>query len=94
MKEEDLTKLRSNILEDIVPLVVSDSEDPSERFSLLLRLIQSGGADEDIYQNAYVCAKSIHDSRDRLRALMALLDEVDFDLHRQEDDERHSELRS
>ncbi len=79
MNKEELVKLREQILSDIVPLVVDNADSGPDRFSLLLRLIQAGGAPESVYKRAYESAKQIDNTDDRLSALLSLVDEIDFD---------------
>lgn len=79
MTNDQLQQLRARILSDVVPLVVSSS-DEIEKFDITLRLIQSGSASQELYQQAYESAKSIPDDQEKLGALMALLDEVELDL--------------
>lgn len=86
MSEGKLITLREQILSDITPLVLETAEPGAERFSLLLRLIQAGTADSEVYNKAYENAKAIADSGERLDALMALLDEIDFDVQKEENE--------
>ena len=79
MNKQDLASLRDSILKDIVPLVLESSDSGPDRFALLLRIIQAGNATGDLYRQAYESAKKIENTGDRLEALLALLDEVDFD---------------
>ncbi len=79
MNKEELLSLRSQILSDVVPLVLQSTGQGFERFSMLLRIIQAGGASGDVYRSAYESAKSIEDNDERLSALLSLLDEVDLD---------------
>lgn len=79
MKKEELVALREQILSDIVPLVLDSADDGADRFALLLRIIQAGNANGDVYKRAYASAKAIEDSNDRLSALLSLIDEIDFD---------------
>lgn len=85
MNKQDLTSLRESILKDIVPLVLESSDSGADRFSLLLRIIQAGNATGDLYRQAYESAKKIESTEERLEALLALLDEVDFDANLSED---------
>lgn len=87
MNAQELKSLREAILSDIVPLVLESSGDGSDRFSLLLRIIQAGNASADIYKQAYESAKKIEGVEDRLEALLSLLDEVDFDAGQSEIDQ-------
>ena len=79
MNKQDLVSLRDSILKEIVPLVLESSDSGADRFALLLRIIQAGNATGDLYRQAYESAKMIENTEDRLEALLALLDEVDFD---------------
>lgn len=80
---EELLTLREQILADIVPLVLEGGASGQEQFGLLLRIIQSGNANVDIYNKAYESAKSIDDRGERLNALMDLLSEVEFSTQEQ-----------
>ena len=86
MNKDQLVSLREKILEDIVPLVLDGAQNGADRFALLLRVIQAGSASGELYTRAYESAKAIDDSKDRLEALLALLDEVDFDANREIED--------
>jgi hypothetical protein len=84
MNKQELLSLRGRILGDITPLVLESAEAGADRFALLLRLIQAGNATGDIYKKAYESAKMIEDKDDQLDALLSLVDEIDFDVNRQE----------
>jgi len=77
---EQLEALRRKILGDVVPLIIDGADTGSDKFSLILRLIQSGNADQAMYQKAYDSAAAIEDSGDRLEAMMSLLDEIEIEL--------------
>lgn len=79
MNKEQLESLRGQILNDIKPLAMSGG-DPIDRFGILLRIIQAGGATNDVYMQAYEAARQIQDKDEQLNSLLALLDEVDFDV--------------
>lgn len=83
MKIDELRSLREQILADVTPLVAENTAGGPDGFALLLRLIQSGNAADEIYRKAYDSAKSIEDKGERLDALMSLLDEVDVDIDQQ-----------
>ena len=91
---EQLEELRQKILESVVPLIIDSADTGSDKFSLILRLIQSGNADQTMFDRAYKSASTIEDSGERLNALMALLDEVEIDLTRSEEEEDDSELET
>lgn len=80
MNHEELMALRQKILDSVRPLVIDSVESTPDRFTLLLRLIQSGSTEGELYKKAYECAAAIEDKDEKLAALMALLDEIDFDL--------------
>lgn len=79
MNQEQLESLKNQILSDVTPLVLADTDNTS-RFDLLLRIIKSGGGTGDIYNRAYESAKQIQDRDEQLDSLLALLDEVEFDM--------------
>ncbi len=79
MNKEQLESLRGQILNDIKPLAMN-SNDAVDRFGILLRIIQAGGATNDVYMQAYEAARQIEDKDEQLNSLLALLDEVDFDV--------------
>ena len=77
MNQEQLDDLRARILGDIMPLAVSTS-DGLDKFEVILRIIQSGRATPELFEQAYQSAKSLQDEQGRLGALMDLLDEVEM----------------
>ena len=87
MNKDELIQLRERLLAEITPLVVENADNGADRFSLLLRIIQSGRATKDIYTKAFESAFAIDDVGEKLDALMALLDEVEVDISRDEDDD-------
>ena len=91
--QKELVALRNKILGDIMPLVLDSEDNGSDRFALLLRVIQAGGADGAVYARAYESAKSIEDADDRLDALLSLLDEIDFDTNQQVQAPESSDVR-
>jgi|GEM_PF-706931 hypothetical protein len=80
MNSEQLESLRKQILQDVVPLIIGNTENGADKFTLILRLIQSGQADASLYQRAYDSASGIEDTNERTEALMQLLDEVELQL--------------
>lgn len=80
MDQASLNKLREQILSDIVPLALDSAEPGADKFALLLRVIQAGNAGGDVYKRAYESARQIEDKSQQLDALLALVDEIDFDL--------------
>lgn len=85
MNKDELLALRERLLAEITPLVIENTGDGTDRFSLLMRVIQSGRATGDVYARAYESAKSIAETPERLEALMSLLDEVEVDLTQAEE---------
>ena len=87
---EDLsqfTSLRQSIIQSITPLMDDASMDPSERFSILSRLAQTQGSLE-YYQKAFDVAQQL-DQEEKLRSLLSLLNDVDFEIDERQ--ERPSE---
>lgn len=92
MNKDELIALREQLLAEITPLVIENVGDGADRFSLLLRIIQSGHATEDIYTKAFKSAHAIEDTAEKLDALMALLDEVEVDLDRDLDRDEYDDF--
>jgi hypothetical protein len=82
---EQLEELRQKILGTVAPLIIDSADTGSDKFSLILRLIQSGNGDQGMYNKAYESAVAIEDSGERLDALMALLNEIEVDIDRYAD---------
>lgn len=79
-QKDELAALRAQILSDITPLVLEGSSDGSDRFAVLLRLIQAGDATASLYHQAYDSVKKFEDPSERLNASLALLDELEVDI--------------
>ena len=87
MNKNELITLKERLLADITPLVINGADDGADRFSVLLRIIQSGQATSEVYSRAYESANTIEEGSEKLNALLALLDEIEVDLSRSEDEE-------
>ena len=85
MNQDELVALRAKILGDLTPLAIDGVENTPDRFNLLLRIIQSGNADKNVYDKAYDLARTIEDKDQKLEALMSLIDEIDFDIQSKEE---------
>lgn len=75
---EKLTALRQAIIDNIVPLLDSESLEPLERFKLLSRLAQAQGK-ATLYEKAFNVASSLGEE-ERLQSYMTLLDDVDYEI--------------
>jgi hypothetical protein len=71
-----LERLRSEIVEDLVPIVEEADVDPEQRFTLLLATARLSGSEEK-FRKAHKAAMDIQDTQARAGALMDLLDAVD-----------------
>jgi len=78
MDKDQANLLRDKILEDIKPLMLNDTVEGPDKFALLMRVIQTGKATSEMFTRAYESAKLIEDQEERLDALLALLDEIDY----------------
>ncbi len=83
MDKNQLASIREDILKDVMPLALDNTQNGADKFELLMRLIQAGNASGELYQRAYENAKSIEDGNDRMQALLSLLDEIDVDINNQ-----------
>lgn len=90
MDKSQASELRDKILEDIKPLMLGGVADGPEKFELLMRIIQTGKATNDIFVRAYDSAKLIEDQEERLDALLSLLDEIDFSSEQKDDNPNSS----
>ncbi|HEU4715427.1 MAG TPA: hypothetical protein VFS14_01200 [Candidatus Saccharimonadales bacterium] len=81
MQQQDidkLTTLRQTILDNLVPLMDSNSLEPMDRFRLLSRLAQAQGKPE-FYEKAFEAASRL-EGDDKLQSYMSLLDDVDYEI--------------
>ena len=77
--DENQTKLehlRSEIIEDLVPIVEDADVNPEQRFTLLLATARLSGSEEK-FRKARKAAMKIDDTQARAGALLDLLDAVD-----------------
>ena len=85
MTQDELLDLRKRILGDVMPLVVDSAGSAPDRFELLLRIIQSGDANVELYGKAYEAARAIDSNEEKIDALMALVDQIDFEIQSSDD---------
>ncbi|MEI6053745.1 MAG: hypothetical protein WCQ49_00055 [Candidatus Saccharibacteria bacterium] len=78
MDNNQAAALRDKILAEIQPLMIDGVNDGSDKFDLLMRVIQTGKATNEMFSRAYESAKLIEDKEEKLDALLALLDEIDL----------------
>jgi len=86
MDNNQVTVLRDKILADIQPLMIDGVDDGPEKFDLLMRVIQTGKATNDMFTRAYESTKLIEDKEEKLDALLALLDEIDLSTEQKVED--------
>ena len=78
MNKDELLKLRQQVLNDILPLASEGIDSGVDQFSILLRVLQAGGTNVDVYKKAYEAASLIEEKIDRLDSLVSLLDEINY----------------
>lgn len=87
MTRDELIALKAKILADIKPLAIEAVGDDVDQFDLLIKIIQTGASSAEVYNKAYTVAQGIESVQDKLDALMILIDEIDFEIQAQMDDE-------
>lgn len=85
MNKDQMIALRQKISNDVKPLVLEGLKGDPDGFDVIMRLIRSGDANEDLFNRAYESAKAIEDNEIKLNALMDLLDELDFEINKTND---------
>lgn len=73
---EGFAKLHEEILNQLIPLLDSDTIPTEDRFRLTLQIAQTKGT-LDLYEKAFRLVQ-IMESEDKLNAYMDLLSEVDY----------------
>lgn len=73
---EGFAKLHEEILNQLIPLLDSDTIPTEDRFRLTLQIAQTKGT-LDLYEKAFRLVQSM-ESEDKLNAYMDLLSEVDY----------------
>jgi hypothetical protein len=76
---QQLESLRSKVVADLKPLLVSSDMLPEQKFTLLLNAAMTSGATED-FAAAKEVASQIEDDGSRANALMDLLGAIDLQL--------------
>ncbi len=73
----DLSKLKNEVLDELIKVTDEEGLEPQEKFEFLLtRYINDG--DQSLLAEALVVAKSIEDTTAKGQALMQLLEEIDI----------------
>ncbi len=88
--QASFVRLRDEILEAVQPLLVSDAIGPEERLELTLRLAQVR-RDPVLYQQAFDLIGTLENSEEKLSKYMQLLDDVEFELADNENDDSMSD---
>jgi hypothetical protein len=83
--KQQLVELKTQIINELTPLMERTSVDPEQKFAILMLASRSNGDDTSL-KVAYEAAKDIRDDNTKLEALMELLEEVDFHLRPVEDE--------
>lgn len=76
---QELESIRSQVIADLKPLLVSSDILPEQKFTLLLNAAMTSGAAED-FASAKEVASQIEDTGSRANALMDLLGAIDLQL--------------
>ncbi len=73
----DLTKLKNEVLDELIKVTDEEGLEPQEKFELLLSRYVNDG-DQALLSDALTAAKAIEDVTVKGQALMQLLEEIDI----------------
>lgn len=79
-KQQQLLEIKRKILDTLVPLVVNQDGEPTERAETVLSLIDLGNSSPDLYNSALEIVNKVEDTALRTDYLMRLLGSVQADL--------------
>lgn len=80
--EDDLLNLKKEALDELNPLVEHLEQTPEEKFRTTMMMIQASD-NKSLLRNAYEAAKQIRDDKVRARALLDIVNEVNYFTQRQ-----------
>lgn len=80
--EDDLLSLKKEALDELNPLVEHLEQTPEEKFRTTMMMIQASD-NKSLLRNAYEAAKQIRDDKVRARALLDIVNEVNYFTQRQ-----------
>lgn len=73
----DLADIKKEALQQLAPLVEQLDQAPEDKFRTLMMMIQSTD-NQDLLKEAYSVAQKISDEQERAKALLAVINEVDY----------------
>ena len=79
-KQQQLLEVKRKILEHLVPLVINQGGDPSERADTVLSIIELGNSSADLFDKALSIINTVEDNSLRTDFLMRLLGNVQAEL--------------
>ena len=74
---DELIKLKQQALQNLAPLIDKLDQTPEERFKTLMMMIQASDNAQYLDQ-AYTAASGIKDEKDRARALLDVVNEINY----------------
>lgn len=80
----DLNEIKQQALQQLSPLVSHLDQTPEEKFHTTMMMIQATD-DESLIPDAYQTAQKITDEKAKAQALLELVNEVNYFLHREKD---------
>lgn len=85
MDRDSLLELRKQIVQSAQQLALDGAGTPESRLLVLLELIRTNDASQEVYNRAYELAKSQDDDDAKLSGLLDLLFEIDQAIARDQD---------
>ncbi len=76
----DLEEIKKEALGQLAPLVQNLDQTPEDKFRTLMMMIQSTD-NQDLIKEAYSAAQNISDEQEKAKALLAVVNEIDYFTH-------------
>lgn len=74
---DDLSEIKKEALEKLSPLVQHLDQDPEEKFRTIMMMLQASD-DQSLVKQAYAVAQEIPDKKERAKALLAVVNEIEY----------------
>lgn len=74
---DDLAKIKKEALEKLSPIVQHLDQDPAEKFRTIMMMLQASD-DKSLVKQAYATAQEISDEKEKAKALLAVVNEIEY----------------
>ncbi len=88
MQKDQLLELRSTIVATVQRIALEGGGSVTDRVQVLMGIVRSGDATQEIFAKIYELANSIEDEDEKLDIMLTLLYEVDIQLGDDESEEK------